>query len=136
MKNLILELAEKRKIQSQLAEKVGINQKIIKSMNDNEIRFYNMGEEKYPLSMEVKGDITFGNVYQFALEHYNKTQENILDKPINEKGQTLLWSGGQLEEHIKNRKMTKDQYSCFDKAVDLMKSGEFDDYWSIRQLSR
>ncbi|MCA9487453.1 MAG: hypothetical protein KC516_00660 [Nanoarchaeota archaeon] len=135
MENKILELAEKRTKQSALANNIGKNLLSLKQMTDEEIRFHNLEEGlekgKSYLSIEVKDGVTFGDVYQFACEHYRKTNENILNEKIDKKGNTLLWSGKSLEKHIKYRRMNEKQYSCFEKGVDLMKSGKFDNYFSV-----
>ena len=110
MKNKILELAEKRRKQSILAERIGANISYTKNTKDNEIRFYNIRKDM--LSEKVKHNLSFLDIYQFAYEHYDKTKENLLNEPIDEE-HTLLWSSGVLANLLNSIKMNIDQYSCF-----------------------
>ena len=134
MKDKFTESLEKKENQLGLVRRVAENICNLKTMSDKDIRCYNITRRNRALSIEVKDGISFGNAYSFACEYNRETEENILNEKIGKDDLTLLWSGGALENHIRNRKMTSKQYSCFEVVVDMMKSGKFDDYWSVKSL--
>lgn len=45
---------------------------------------------------------------------------------------TLLWSGSTIDKLVATRSMTEQQYNCCVKVVDMIKSGDFEDYSCIK----
>jgi len=116
--NTLKELSEKRKRQSHSALVMSLRLESMKQMTDEEIRFYNIRQDSKPL--EIKG-VTIDEIYKFALNHYSRTGEDILNtsiENIGEKDKTLLWSMSAIAQLIDTRKMTQEQYSCLERAAD------------------
>lgn len=122
MTNKILELAEKRKNQYNLAAQIARNINQLKSMSDEDIQTYNIYEQdpsNNGLDLKILG-VSIGELYSFAQKHYEKTEENILDATCNDPdfGEvTLLWSPSSLGNLIKTRKLNEKQYNCLESAV-------------------
>ena len=158
MENKILELANKRKMQYELAKNVCSKQLEMKSMNDQDIRNYNSNLRffrKSPWFSNIKEQFTFEDVYCFAREYYFNTGKDLFNNKFiefkNEISKSInltnfqnnksadhniyCWFRDELSNLVKNRKMDKDLYSCFEEATEMIKSGKFDEYKSVKRLN-
>ncbi len=134
MVDRLTKLFDKRAKTQPILARLARNSLKIKEMNDEDVRVHNLTQECRGLDLEVKEGITFGDVYRFACEYQDRTGSNILDEKI-EDGHTLIWSGSSFENLINSRKMNKLQYACCEGVVDMMLSGDYSDYNTIRYLS-